>query len=133
MSPHPEPLYTCNRCDALRTKAEGGATFTVCDECWEKHYRQRSPPMNKHERAVRQVRWLARSHIPWLDDQDCEDLRHALKVLEAVEGVEEWMVRFLGEEAAFARYQGSMQWAEQPARIRTALQAILDAKGDPDG
>ena len=29
-------LYPCADCGALRTKAEGGTTFTVCDECWEK-------------------------------------------------------------------------------------------------
>jgi len=30
--------YTCADCGKLRTKAEGGTTFTVCDECWDKHY-----------------------------------------------------------------------------------------------
>ncbi len=25
-------------CGKLRTKAEGGTTFTVCDKCWSKHY-----------------------------------------------------------------------------------------------
>ena len=33
-----ETLYPCVDCGTLRTKAEGGTTFTVCDECWEKHY-----------------------------------------------------------------------------------------------
>lgn len=31
-----EPLYPCADCGTLRTKAEGGTTFTVCDRCWEK-------------------------------------------------------------------------------------------------
>jgi len=30
-----EPTYPCDRCGALRTKAEGGTTFTVCDACWD--------------------------------------------------------------------------------------------------
>lgn len=30
-----EPTYPCDRCGVLRTKAEGGTTFTVCDECWD--------------------------------------------------------------------------------------------------
>ena len=32
----PEPQYPCDKCGKLRTKAEGGTTFTVCDECWDK-------------------------------------------------------------------------------------------------
>lgn len=31
-----EPEYPCSKCGKLRTKAEGGATFTVCEACWEK-------------------------------------------------------------------------------------------------
>ena len=33
-----EQLYPCEDCGVLRTKAEGGAVFTVCDGCWDKHY-----------------------------------------------------------------------------------------------
>lgn len=29
-----ERIYPCDRCGKLRTKAEGGTTFTVCDACW---------------------------------------------------------------------------------------------------
>jgi hypothetical protein len=39
-----EPTYPCADCGKLRTKAEGGTTFTVCDECWDKHYPPRSAP-----------------------------------------------------------------------------------------
>jgi hypothetical protein len=28
-------IYPCDRCGKLRSKAEGGTTFTVCDECWD--------------------------------------------------------------------------------------------------
>lgn len=31
-----EPLYPCLDCGVLRTKAEGGTVFTVCDDCWER-------------------------------------------------------------------------------------------------
>lgn len=31
----PEPRYPCVRCGMLRTKAEGGTAFTVCDDCWD--------------------------------------------------------------------------------------------------
>jgi hypothetical protein len=30
-----EPTYPCQRCGKPRTKAQGGTTFTVCDECWD--------------------------------------------------------------------------------------------------
>lgn len=39
MTPPPgdvnEKKYPCQKCGTLRTKAEGGTTFTVCDECWD--------------------------------------------------------------------------------------------------
>ena len=31
-------IYPCNDCGKMRTKAEGGTTFTVCDECWDKNF-----------------------------------------------------------------------------------------------
>ena len=33
-----DQLYPCNDCGTLRTKAEGGTVFTVCDDCWDKHH-----------------------------------------------------------------------------------------------
>ena len=35
-----EKMYPCADCGKLRTKDEGGTTFTVCDECWNKHYKK---------------------------------------------------------------------------------------------
>jgi hypothetical protein len=31
-----EKTYPCIKCNKLRTKAEGGTTFSVCDDCWNK-------------------------------------------------------------------------------------------------
>lgn len=31
-------IYPCADCGAMRSKAEGGTTFTVCDACWDKAY-----------------------------------------------------------------------------------------------
>lgn len=28
-------VYPCRDCGKLRSKDEGGTTFTVCDECWD--------------------------------------------------------------------------------------------------
>lgn len=30
-----ERIYPCDRCGVMRSKAEGGTVFTVCDACWE--------------------------------------------------------------------------------------------------
>ncbi len=30
-----EQQYPCKKCGKMRTKDEGGTTFTVCDECWD--------------------------------------------------------------------------------------------------
>lgn len=29
-------IYPCDKCGLMRSKAEGGTTFTVCDDCWDK-------------------------------------------------------------------------------------------------
>ena len=34
--------YPCDECGKLRTKDEGGTTFTVCDECWDKCHKSDS-------------------------------------------------------------------------------------------
>lgn len=34
-------IYPCADCGKMRSKEEGGTTFTCCDECWDKAY----PPM----------------------------------------------------------------------------------------
>ena len=47
--------YPCDKCGVLRTKTEGGTTFTVCDACWderaetveETHERWRQPTQEK--------------------------------------------------------------------------------------
>jgi len=29
-------VYPCDECGKMRSKNEGGTTFTVCDECWDR-------------------------------------------------------------------------------------------------
>jgi hypothetical protein len=31
-------VYPCADCGVLRSKAEGGTVFTVCDACWDKYW-----------------------------------------------------------------------------------------------
>jgi hypothetical protein len=35
-APSDERIYPCLTCDAMRTKAEGGTTFTYCEECMKR-------------------------------------------------------------------------------------------------
>lgn len=39
-----EPLYPCAvpGCKVMRTKAEGGTTFTVCDKHWDEAMKEKS-------------------------------------------------------------------------------------------
>src|SRR5262245_52758670 len=30
-----ERIYPCRECGVMRSEAEGGTTFTVCDKCWD--------------------------------------------------------------------------------------------------
>jgi len=36
-------VYPCADCGKMRSKREGGTTFTVCDECWDKHFSKEGP------------------------------------------------------------------------------------------
>jgi hypothetical protein len=42
-----EKLYPCDNCPTMRTKAEGGSTFTVCDPCWDKLHPAEPPAEEK--------------------------------------------------------------------------------------
>ena len=42
-----EKKYPCVDCGKLRTKAEGGTTFTVCDECWDKSHKKPTSDVDK--------------------------------------------------------------------------------------
>jgi hypothetical protein len=43
-----ERIYPCDRCGKMRSKDEGGTTFTVCDECWNILYPKDSQPVSPH-------------------------------------------------------------------------------------
>jgi DNA-directed RNA polymerase subunit RPC12/RpoP len=35
-------IYPCANCGKMRSKIEGGTTFTVCDECWDSYFKLKS-------------------------------------------------------------------------------------------
>jgi len=52
-----EEKYPCNKCGVLRTKAGGGTTFTVCDECWDKEWdlKYKKPKESELEKILEQL------------------------------------------------------------------------------
>lgn len=43
-----ERVYPCARCGKLRSKNEGGTTFTLCDKCWEAIMGRKEPQREIH-------------------------------------------------------------------------------------
>lgn len=79
--PSREGQYPCDRCGKLRTKAEGGTTFTVCDECWDATRAERTgvaAPPSEPTLAERLEAW-ADSIDPEHQGTAASDLRAAAK------------------------------------------------------
>jgi hypothetical protein len=54
--------YPCKDCGVLRTKAEGGTVFSMCDKCWDKYYKtDKEIDKDILERATRLVNDLNNS------------------------------------------------------------------------
>lgn len=49
-TPPEEAKYPCSKCGKLRTKAEGGTTFTVCDKCWDRERARNSIPPEQSQK-----------------------------------------------------------------------------------
>lgn len=59
--------YPCADCGKLRTKDEGGTTFTVCDECWDKHHSAPTPAVPGVLPTAREATDIgAEAHALWL-------------------------------------------------------------------
>ncbi len=59
-----EKTYPCIDCGKLRTKEEGGNTFTVCDECWDKRHPKKEEKCwcegEKEHKVSKQIWWQNR-------------------------------------------------------------------------
>ncbi len=64
-----ERKYPCSKCGKLRTKEEGGTTFTVCDECWGITYKKPKKEIEKLQfddvdnQAMIQDLWLKQCEL----------------------------------------------------------------------
>lgn len=63
-------IYPCDDCGKMRSKAEGGTVFTVCDVCWEKRYGKptASTPDGRMEAELAEARDIMREVAVWMDD-----------------------------------------------------------------
>lgn len=50
--PAEERVYPCAKCPKMRTKAEGGNVFTVCEACWDDKPVALRPTLERHARVV---------------------------------------------------------------------------------
>jgi hypothetical protein len=101
-----ETCYPCQKCGKARTKAEGGTTFTVCDECWDKQHGGNT------EGSV--------TGIP-VTDADRQAARKVIaEVLDEIAGDVPGWVSGIAQALATAREQGRKQGREEAAAIAEA-------------
>lgn len=120
-TPSPEPLYPCAHpgCEVMRTKAEGGTVFAVCDEHFREHYHMDDPPEPDEE---------ARYIVVDADGEVCSDYLRTLNGARAhVDGLvdgdesqrERWRIEPVGDDQPSTE-QGEVE------RLRAALERFLD-------
>jgi len=71
-----EKKYPCVDCGKLRTAGEGGTTFTVCDECWDKSHKK---PTSNVDEKLRDI--LSECG---LDAPDEEEIQKAMGLIKAL-------------------------------------------------
>lgn len=95
-----ERQYPCIECGVLRTKSEGGTTFSVCDECWSKpktatqvsmesRFLEASKFAEKKFAVLQKVVDTARKLVTvqgWPEESSANKLEEALKELDKLEG-----------------------------------------------
>jgi len=115
-----EKKYPCADCGKLRTAGEGGTTFTVCDECWDKSHKKPTSDVNK-DRELRDILGEC-----GLDAPDEDEIQKAMGLIEA-------LYKPLLEELEYLvngikRYLNDPYQEELP-EIKDAAQAIINARG----
>ena len=113
-----EKKYPCVDCGKLRTAGEGGTTFTVCDECWDKSHKK---PTSNVDEKLRDI--LSECG---LDAPDEEEIQKAMGLIKA-------LYKPLLEELEYLvngikRYSNDPYQEELP-EIKDAAQAIINAWG----
>lgn len=80
-------IYPCADCGAMRSKNEGGTTFTVCDECWEKHTKK------EEEEEKERIKWMRGAHRRNFISKIWNDLKNKIEEKKIEGEVEEAIKR----------------------------------------
>jgi len=126
-----EKKYPCVDCGKLRTAGEGGTTFTVCDECWDKSHKK---PTSNVDEKLRDI--LSECG---LDAPDEEEIQKAMELIEA-------LYKPLGKEElekiieTYFIYERKLSWFKEDRFGRKVIlnkddskclaQAIINARGE---
>lgn len=123
-------LYPCADCGAMRTKAEGGTTFTVCDECWEKRYPKTPSP--SHAELIREAReWEASRMLLELELPYANLISRLADALEKSErrAADNADMRDRAQERA-GRYAVELRELEGAKRQIVALESLLHDRSE---
>jgi len=71
-----EEQYPCDECGELRTKSEGGTTFTICDKCWEKHVTKVLVKNDKSLTLEEKFQDLLVDTLPWSKAKELSKIAH---------------------------------------------------------
>lgn len=112
-----EQLYPCADCGVLRTKAEGGTVFTVCDGCWDKHH----PPASIGAKLLSATREQLIEEILRLRGELSAQQRTSSALLSAAERV------------AYSKLQlGAALLDEDRESLRALIAAVVAARKEKD-
>ena len=75
------PKYACARCGTLRSAAEGGTVFTLCDACWDSGLPNAESPTDRLKTALRQTTSQLSLYAKELDAASLELIRENRKIL----------------------------------------------------
>lgn len=123
-------IYPCADCGTLRTKAEGGTTFTVCDACWDKHHAHEPAP--DAERDVCACRRLLCCNEYHAHSEGCVEIRPEPDPncqpckLKAADAERDALVKaleglLLSADASWEEQRAGHDWPEACARARALL------------
>lgn len=85
-----ESVYPCADCGEMRTAAEGGTVFTVCDACWDKRWPSKVPVPTYPRVPDRPGWWVLRGEVV--------RIRRFLRALALCSSEEGWVL--VGDEDA---------------------------------
>lgn len=90
MTENEPKIYPCIECGVMRTASEGGTTFTICDDCWDRQ-RPRVVPSFDAPKTLADTIADLRKTIEWLNSQLQIAARHtAEREIEKLRLVEAW-------------------------------------------